>query len=190
MLEPMNNRKAARERGFTVIELMITVAIIAIVIALAAPSFTDFLAKKRIEGVLSELATDLQYARSEAVSRNATIRVTFGTGCYLITAQPDGSSPSSTCSQTAAPTLGTGAVNLKQVQLQSGASASFSPNASLTHLEFDPVRGIASFSTNAGSGSINVNSSIGSWQLRATVTAVGSMSICSPSGSVKGYTSC
>jgi type IV fimbrial biogenesis protein FimT len=177
-------------RGFTMIELMIAVAIIAIVITLAAPSFNAFFAKKRIEGVVSELSTDLQYARSEAVARNARVRVTFGSGCYLLTAQPDGSSPTSTCSQTTTPTLGTGTVSIKQVQLQSGATASLSPNDSLSYIEFDPVRGIASFSTGAGSGSVNVNSSVGAWQLRANVTAVGSMSVCSPSGSVKGYTTC
>ena len=185
------SRKASRRgRGFTLIELMIVVALVAIVATLAAPSFREFLAKKRLEGVASELSNDLHYARSEAVSRNVTVRVTFGSGCYLLTAQPDGSSPTSTCSQTSNPTLGTGAVNIKQTQLQSGASASFSPNDSLSYLEFDPVRGIASFSTSLGSGSVNINSSIGSWQLRANVTAVGSMTVCSPSGTVKGYASC
>jgi Tfp pilus assembly protein FimT len=172
------------------IELMIAVAIIAIVATLAAPSFRGLLAKKRIEGVASELSTDLQYARTEAVSRNAAVRVTFGSGCYLLTAQPDGSSPSSTCSQTSNPTLGAGAVSIKQVQLQSGASASLSPNDSLTYIEFDPVRGIASFSTGSGSGSVNINSSVGSWQLRANVTVVGSMTLCTPGGTVMGYVSC
>lgn len=186
----MNRRSFREGRGFTMIELMVALAIVAIVITLAAPSFTGFMAKKRVEGVLSELSTDLQYARGEAVAKNKTVRITFDTGCYLITDQPDGSSPSSTCSQTGTPTLGSGAVNVKHVQLQSGTSASLSPVSSLTYIEFDPVRGIATFSTGAGSGSVDVVSSIGSWQLRATVTAVGSMSVCSPSGSVSGYTSC
>lgn len=186
----MNNRPFRGGRGFTMVELMIAVAIIAIVLTLAAPSFTGFMAKKRVEGVLAELSTDLQYARSEAVARNKNVRVTFGTGCYVITHYPDSSSPASTCSQTGAATLGTGAGLVKQVQLQSGASASLSPLASLTYLEFDPVRGLATFSTGSGSGSVDVVSSIGPWQLRATVTAVGSMSVCSPGGSVTGYTSC
>lgn len=186
----MSSPSARAGHGFTMVELMIAVAIVAIVLTLAAPSFTGFMAKKRVEGVISELNTDLQYARSEAVARNKTVRVTFGTGCYVITDYPDSSSPASTCSQTSTPTLGAGAGLVKQVQLQSGASASFSPLNSLSYLEFDPVRGIATFSTGSASGSVDVVSSIGSWQLRATVTAVGSMSVCSPGGSVPGYTSC
>ena len=51
------------------IELMVVVALVAIVLSLAAPSFKTFLMKKRVEGAMSELSTDLQFARSEAVSR-------------------------------------------------------------------------------------------------------------------------
>jgi type IV fimbrial biogenesis protein FimT len=176
-------------RGVTLIELMVVVALAAIVLTLAAPSFSGFLAKKRVEGVLSELVTDLQYARSEAVSKNTPVRVTFGTLCYVITAQPaDGTAPTSSCSQTADPTLGTGAGNIKQVQLKAGSTASFD-NSGLTWLEVDPVRGIATFSTGATSGAIPVNSSVGTWQLQAQVCTMGRVSVCSPNSSVTGYSS-
>ena len=179
-----------RLRGFTLIELMVVVALAAIVLSLAAPSFTGFLAKKRVEGVMTELATDLQYARSEAVSRNAPVRITFDTYCYVITAQPaDGTTPTSSCSQTTTPTLGTGATNVKQVQLKSGSTASFFPNSSLSWLELDPVRGVATFSTGATSGSINVNSSPGSWQLQALLCTMGRVTVCSPNSSITGYSS-
>ena len=173
-------------RGFTLVELMVVVAITAIVLSLAAPSFTSFLAKKRVESVMSELSTDLQYARSEAVSRNAAVRITFDTSCYVITAQPSGSTPTSSCSQTADPTLGAGATNVKQVQLKSGATAQFSTTSSPFYLEFDPVRGIATFSTGATSGTVNVNSTVSSAQLQAYVSTVGRVCITSPSG-MSGY---
>jgi len=191
VLEAMNTPAACapKSRGFTLIELMVVVALAAVLLSLAAPSFTGFLAKKRVEGVLSELTTDLQYARSEAVSRNAPVRISFGTYCYVITAQPaDGTTPTSSCSQTTNPTLGTGATNVKQVQLKSGSTASFD-SSSLSWLELDPVRGLATFSTGATSGSIPVNSSIGSWQLQAQVCTMGRVSVCSPNSSVAGYPS-
>jgi len=76
--------RRSRPAGFTTIELMIVVAITAVLIASAAPSFVDFLSKRRVDGVMAELVTDLHYARSEAVSRNATVRITFGPRCYVI----------------------------------------------------------------------------------------------------------
>lgn len=178
----------ARLRGFTMIELVIAVAIAAILLTLAAPSFRDFLGKKRVEGVATELSTDLQYARSEAVARNATVRVTFGTGCYVITQQPTGSSPDSSCSQTAAPTLGTGAINIKQLQLQVGSTASFS--GAPAWVEFDPVRGMAVTDTANTGASIDVVSSLGGWQMRNTVTLLGKVNLCSPNATVKGFPSC
>lgn len=174
--------------GLTLIELMVVVALVAVVLTLAAPSFSSFFAKKRVEGVVSELVTDLQYARSEAVSRNAAVRVTFGTLCYVITAQPtDGTAPTSSCSQTADPTLGLGAANIKQVQLKPGSTASL--DNSVDWLELDPVRGVATFGTGATSGAVPVNSSVGSWQLQAQICTMGRVSVCSPNSSITGYSS-
>jgi Tfp pilus assembly protein FimT len=137
---------------------------------------------------MSELSTDLQFARSEAVSRNAIVRITLGTYCYVITAQPDGSSPTSSCTQTGNSTIGASATEIKTVQLSSGAPASFSPNSSLSWIEFDPVRGIATFSTGATTGSVNVNSSDNSSQLTANVSTVGRVCVSSPTN-MAGYPS-
>lgn len=183
--------------GFTAIELMVVLALIGILVAVAAPSFTDFFARKRVESVTSELGTDLQYARSEAVARNAAVRLTFGTGCYVIHTQPTGASASS-CSQAdgVASTMGSNgsgetAADIKTVKLRSGTSAAFAGNSGLSYIEFEPVRGSATWNgTDALAGTVNVNSSVGGWQLRVNVSAVGRASTCSPSGSIKGYPSC
>jgi len=182
-----------KSRGFTLIELMTVIVIAAILMAIAAPSFKDFLAKKRVEGVLTELATDLQFARSEAVQRNANVRVTFGTGCYVI--HTVGSTATS-CTQSGGASPGTGAVEIKTVKLDAGSTVSFSPNESLTYVMFDSVRAMASWDgTNEqadgeeDTGSINVNSSVGAWQLRASINPMGRTKTCSPDGSVSGYSS-
>lgn len=175
---------ARSNRGFTLIELMIVVALVAIVATLAAPSFTKMLSRKRVEGVTAELATDFQYAKSEAVARNTEVRVTFvDNRCYVI---HEASLVVSTCV-----TSGTGL--LKTMQLDAGSTASLSPNNSLTYVGFEPVRGVATNdSSPAGDASINITSSVGSWTLRALVTPLGRVQTCSPSGTgqIPGYSAC
>jgi type IV fimbrial biogenesis protein FimT len=179
-----------RSRGFTLIEMLVTVAIIVILLTVVAPSFTGYLATKRVDGLMTEFGTDLQYARSEAVARNAPVRITFGTRCYVLTEQPtDGTAPTSSCTQTANPVLGTGVSLVKPVQI-TGASTDFTPLASLAWIEFDPVRGIATFSTGAASGEVMVTASGGTPQLRAVVQTVGRFCIDSPDSSIRGYSAC
>ena len=58
-----------RDRGFTIIELMISLAVIAVLVTLAAPSFYDFILVQRLKGVHAQFVADMQFARSEALSR-------------------------------------------------------------------------------------------------------------------------
>lgn len=63
----------ARARGFTLIELMVTIAIAAILAGLAAPSFRDLIANNRLKTHTSALHTSLLQARSEAIKRNGRV---------------------------------------------------------------------------------------------------------------------
>jgi type IV fimbrial biogenesis protein FimT len=62
-------------RGFSMIEMMMGIAILAIVIKVAAPSFSDFVSKSRLTSSVSTLVADLNYARGEAIMRNAPVIV-------------------------------------------------------------------------------------------------------------------
>jgi prepilin-type N-terminal cleavage/methylation domain-containing protein len=66
---------ASRRAGFTIIELMMVVAILGVFAGLAAPSMADLLASTAVKGAASDFYASLIAARSEAIKRrtNATV---------------------------------------------------------------------------------------------------------------------
>lgn len=74
-MKAMQN-KAASVRGFSMVELMVVVAITAILSSLAAPSFRSLIADQRIKATAGELHSTLTLARSEAMKRSASVTVT------------------------------------------------------------------------------------------------------------------
>jgi len=65
----------ARQTGFTLIELMVTVIVLAVLLGIGVPSFRDFLRNSRITGATNDIVTDFNVARSEAVKRRVPVTV-------------------------------------------------------------------------------------------------------------------
>lgn len=61
--------------GFTLVELMITVTIVAIVLVIGIPSFKNFVLNQRVKTASSQIFFALTLARSEAIKRNAEVRL-------------------------------------------------------------------------------------------------------------------
>lgn len=71
--ENMKNRKS--QCGFTLMELLITIALVAIFAVIAVPSFRALTADNQIIGALNDFANTLGSARAEAVARGQTVVV-------------------------------------------------------------------------------------------------------------------
>lgn len=74
--------------GFTLVELMITVVILAVLLAVAVPSMRELIARKRVEGVANQLATDLRFLRAQQQQRGTRTDIRFGESttltCYVV----------------------------------------------------------------------------------------------------------
>ena len=85
-LANMETCSKTRHIGFTLLELLMTIAVAAIFTAIAVPSFQYVTNANRIAGELNGLLGDLQFARSEAIKegRNVTVCISSsgpGSGC-------------------------------------------------------------------------------------------------------------
>lgn len=72
-------------KGFTLMELLTTMVVLVIILALAAPSFKDAIERRHLEGAASSIHLGLQRAKSEAIKQNVavTFEITPGSDwCY------------------------------------------------------------------------------------------------------------
>lgn len=65
--------RAALQRGFTLIEIAITLAVVGIVIALGAPSFSNWIQNTQIRNAGESVLTGIKLARAEALKRNSPV---------------------------------------------------------------------------------------------------------------------
>ena len=77
-----------RISGFTLVELMIGLAIAALLLVLALPSYQVWVADAQIRNAAESIADGLRYAQAQAVMRNATFEFTLnpttGTGGWTV----------------------------------------------------------------------------------------------------------
>jgi type IV fimbrial biogenesis protein FimT len=73
-----------RAGGFTLVEMMTTILVLAILVGLAVPSFNNASLSGELTGLANELVASAQLARSEAIKRNASVTLCAsegGTAC-------------------------------------------------------------------------------------------------------------
>lgn len=65
----------AHGRGFTIVEMIVAVGVLSILLALAAPSLSTMLTSQQLKTASHDLYASLSVARSEALTRNASVTV-------------------------------------------------------------------------------------------------------------------
>lgn len=83
--------RSYRQRGFSIIEMAITLAVVAIVLTAGVPSFATWLRNLQIRSAAEAVLNGIQVAKMEAVRRNTTVGITFESssgwtvGCNVVT---------------------------------------------------------------------------------------------------------
>ncbi len=189
-----------RIKGFTLIELMITIMIIGIIAAMAFPSFTEIAENRRIKGAADELYAVMMNARSLALKKSTDIRVNFsGDGsaawAWGITDKTDGNGDMIDCDPTkAVANSGDDSCTIDYdndpatddpVLKRSDSSEYPGVSLNLTfpddRVTFDGVRGIVA----GAMGTATVSD--GARQISVVVSMLGRARLCEPNGSTLGY---
>lgn len=160
--------------GFTLVELMVTIAILAILAAVAVPQFNSFIDRQRLLGGVESVIDQIQLARTEAVKRSGDVVVTINSGANWFV----GTSTAATAC--------TGASDcLRSVSSSTCRNCSMVSTSS-TNIRYtrrglpDPVATVT----------IVMQSSLGR-QVRITVSPLGMVSSCTPAAApISGYVAC
>ncbi len=172
------------EQGRSLLEIMVALSILAVTVGAAVPALLDLQARFRLEGQAVELVTDLHYVRSEALSRNQTMRISFHAdaagSCYVLHTGDMGDCSCASNGTALCSDLDNSIV--KTVGL--AASSGIRLQANVASMLFDPGRG-----TTTPAGSINLIGSDGK-TIRQIVNITGRTRTCSPGGSMSGYRVC
>lgn len=67
------------QRGYTLVELSITVTVVVVLLVIAVPNFSSMLRGQQIKNAALDVASTITFARSEAVKRNTLVNVTAAT---------------------------------------------------------------------------------------------------------------
>ncbi|MBI5258321.1 MAG: prepilin-type N-terminal cleavage/methylation domain-containing protein [Burkholderiales bacterium] len=175
-----------RPGGVTLLELLVVVAISAVLAAMAAPSMYEWMISQRVKSNAAELLTDIQFTRSEGMTRNRDMQITFRSdasqSCYTIHTTVGGGDCNCLSST---PCVAPGFKEVKTNSVPKSSHVSLAANPEATYFKTQDAFAGANATVITVSGLANQTLQVG-------ISAVTRRpSICAPAGSVmKGYPAC
>ena len=173
----------AKQQGLSLVEVTVAMAVAVVLAGTAAPSLFDFIGTRRLEAAATQLASDIQFVRSDAVARNQPVRLSFFNSadgsCYVI---HTGAAAQCSCAATGPAVCTGGALQLKTVQL--AARDRVSVQANTASLLVDPLHGTVS-----PTATLRVLGANGR-AVHHVVNVMGRVRSCSPLNAMPGYAAC
>jgi type IV fimbrial biogenesis protein FimT len=172
-----------RQRGVTLVEACIVLAVTAIVASTAAPSLQGLIDNRRLDGAATQLATDIQFVRGESVARNQPLRLSFHASpagsCYVI---HSGAADQCTCDAPGPAQCSGAAREIKTVTVATADRISLQANVG--SVLFDPLHG-----TSSPTGTLRL---IGTRDraVHHVINIMGRVRSCSPQALAPGYRAC
>jgi type IV fimbrial biogenesis protein FimT len=176
-------RQTRRQRGITLVEACTVIAVLAILVSTAAPNLQGLIDSRRLDGAAAQLATDIQFVRTEAVSRNLPVRLSFHAttegSCYVV---HTGNADQCSCDAPGPAVCSGDARQIKTVTLSAADRVSLQTSA--TSVLFDPLHG-----TSTPTGTLRLVGQQGR-AVHHVVNVMGRVRSCSPLGAMPGYRAC
>ncbi|MDE2276144.1 MAG: GspH/FimT family pseudopilin [Burkholderiales bacterium] len=171
------------QRGLTLIECCAALAVTALGLSAAVPDLGSARQRHQLQGASAQIESDLHYARSLAVARNAPVRVSFTSGpaltCYVI---HTGAADACPCDAQGQPVCRAGAVALRSMPFAADAPVSVRSNS--RSMLFDPRNG-----TVTPTATVQLQGRDGSG-VRLVVNVLGRVRGCSTGAALTGYAAC
>lgn len=193
----MARRVRLADRGLTIIELLVAVAIVAVLATLAAPSLRQFMIEQRLKSTAGELLADVQMARNTALTLRegnvaVAIRSDANVTCYAVVPGITDLSTDCDCTRSGANfcqnqfggAVPGGLTSIKTTTIDRSSGIKVGPNSTVY---FSAYSGVV---VDRAAKTLNVVASPGG-QVNVVVSGTGLPQICVPAGNnVSGYPAC
>jgi len=178
LARPTRRALGAAGAGFTLLELVIALAITALLATLTVPTFASVLARQRLRATVEHLRADIALARQEAGRRALPVHLVFQPGsswCYAI-----GTGALADCRHALQPGPDNGVIKVVQGRDQPGVQLLLARAMTLDSRNGASLRidGMARFASAEGQ------------QLQVRLGRLGHATVCAPAAAVDGTPAC